>query len=332
MRTDHSLLWKKPVEGFNGLDLPIYAFLISNGNRHIIFDLGLRRDYENLPPRIASLLRNAPYIVTKANVSEILDSDDSGLNVRSGDIEAVIWSHPHYDHTGDPTTFPSSTKLVVGPGVLNLTGGGYPKNPNATVLETDLSGREIQEISFDKNADLSVNVGPFDGVDYFGDGSFYLLDAPGHSLGHMCGLARVTTAPDTFVFMAADGCHHPGAIRPSEYMPLPADIPESLVQKLRAVGASPELEPAVMVQDNNNKPLLPLLPVLFPDFDKAVETVRKIQQLDASENVLVILPHDGSLLGAIDVFPRKINHWKQKGLKESTRWTFCREMEVALSG
>nr|A0A097ZPE4.1 RecName: Full=Cytochrome P450 monooxygenase andK; AltName: Full=Anditomin synthesis protein K; Flags: Precursor [Aspergillus stellatus]BAP81865.1 AndK [Aspergillus stellatus] len=328
MRTDHSLLWKSPVEGFKGLDLPIYAFLISNGNRHIIFDLGLRQDYENLPPRIAGLLKNAPYIVTEANVSEILDSDDTGLDIKGRDIEAVIWSHHHYDHTGDPSTFPPSTKLVVGPGVLSLTGGGYPKNPNTTVLETDLSGRKIQEISFDAQADSSVKVGPFDGVDYFGDGSFYLLNAPGHSVGHMCGLARVTTAPDTFIFMAADGCHHPGAIRPSEYMALPRDIPKSLVRKLRTA----EADSGGKAQDGDTKPLLPFLPALFPDYTQAMETVEKIKQLDACDNVFVILPHDGSLLGAIDFFPRPINDWKKKGLKESTRWKFCQEMEEALSG
>ncbi|KAL4799161.1 cytochrome P450 [Aspergillus venezuelensis] len=328
MRTDHSLLWKSPVEGFKGLNLPIYAFLLSNGNRHVIFDLGLRRDYENLPPRIAGLLKNAPHIVTEANVSEILDSDDTGLSFKARDIEAVIWSHHHYDHTGDPSAFPSSTKLVVGPGVLDLTGGGYPTNPNTTVLETDLSGREIQEISFDAQADKNVKVGPFDGVDYFGDGSFYLLNAPGHSIGHMCGLARVTSAPDTFIFMAADGCHHPGAIRPSEYMLLPSYIPKSLVRRLRAAEADSERK----VQEDDTKPLLPLLPALFPDYSQAMETVENIKQLDACDNVFVILPHDGSLLGAIEFFPRPINDWKKKGLKEGTRWRFCQEMEEALSG
>ncbi|KAJ0420591.1 beta-lactamase-like protein [Aspergillus carlsbadensis] len=336
MRTDHSLLWREPVEGFKGLDLPIYAFLISNRNRHIVFDLGLRRDYESLPPCIASLLRNAPYIATSANVSEILDADDSGLNVRSSDIEAVIWSHHHYDHTGDPSTFPPSTKLVVGPGVLDVIAGGYPKNPTATVLESDLSGREIHEIAFGESetADRSVGVGPFAGVDYFGDGSFYLLDAPGHSVGHMCALVRVTTAPDTFIFMAADACHHPGAIRPSEYTPLPADISKGLVRKLRGIRPSSEGTCTVTVsdQDDRTTPLLQILPDLFPDFERAVRTVEKIKQLDACEDVLVILPHDGSLRGAIDVFPRRINDWKQKGVKESTRWKFCHEMEEALSG
>lgn len=38
----------------------------------------------------------------------------------------------------------------------------------------------------------------------FGDGSFYLLEAPGHATGHMCGLARTTADPPLFVFMGAD--------------------------------------------------------------------------------------------------------------------------------
>lgn len=43
--------------------------------------------------------------------------------------------------------------------------------------------------------------------DFFGDGSFYLLDAPGHLLGHMMGLAR--TAQDEYIVMGGDACHDP---------------------------------------------------------------------------------------------------------------------------
>jgi hypothetical protein len=63
---------------------------------------------------------------------------------------------------------------------------------------------------------MSLKVGRFGAFDYFGDGSFYLLDSPGHTLGHLCGRARVT--PSTFVFMGGDCAHHGGKFRPTEYL------------------------------------------------------------------------------------------------------------------
>jgi hypothetical protein len=43
-------------------------------------------------------------------------------------------------------------------------------------------------------------------LDFFGDGTLYLVDAPGHFEGHITALARV--APGTFVFLGADTCNN----------------------------------------------------------------------------------------------------------------------------
>jgi hypothetical protein len=88
-------------------------------------------------------------------------------------------SHSHFDHTGDPSTFPASTKLVVGPGTQAHCRPGYPLNLDALVLEKAFLGREVMEIEYPEDG-LSIN--GMKAFDYFGDGSFYLLDAPGVSL------------------------------------------------------------------------------------------------------------------------------------------------------
>lgn len=46
-------------------------------------------------------------------------------------------SHWHFDHIGDMSTFPSSTKIIVGPGFKENSLPGYPANPKSTLLETD---------------------------------------------------------------------------------------------------------------------------------------------------------------------------------------------------
>ncbi len=55
---------------------------------------------------------------------------------------------------------------------------GWPLNPNAEFKEEDIRGHEVIEIS---KSDFNIDVGGMKGHDYFRDGSFYLLDAPGVS-------------------------------------------------------------------------------------------------------------------------------------------------------
>ena len=323
------------MKGFDGIHVPIYCFLISHGDQHVLFDLGVRRDWENLAPRTVSLIRQTTECRTDKNVSEILD-EQAGLAepaVRSTDIEAIIWSHHHFDHIGDPSTFPPTTDLVVGPGVKAMCWPAYPRNPDSLVLDADIEGRAVREIDFTAKP---VRIGRFDAFDYFGDGSFYLLDSPGHAIGHITALARVTTAGDgdsthdTFVFMGADACHHPGVLRPSEYLPLPAHIAPSPVPHISGHTCPGDLLQQLQHNCNPAEPFFTVSTLIFPDHAAAMDTVRKIAELDAADNVFVILAHDESLKGYIDLFPLPINNWREKGLRSKTRWLFCKDFASAL--
>lgn len=325
------------MKGFDGIHVPIYCFLVSHGNRHVLFDLGVRRDWDNYAPKTVDLIRRTTQCDTDKNVSEILDAhastENSSSAVRSTDIEAIIWSHHHFDHIGDPSTFPAATTLVVGPGVPKICWPGYPTNPDAMVLDSDIEGRLVHEIDFTAKP---LRVGRFDAFDYFGDGSFYLLDAPGHSTGHMTALARVTAGEaeaDSFVYMGADACHHPGVLRPTAYLPLPAhiDMPEAIDAARCGVRACPG-EVFQQLQHNRDatEPFFEVSTLLFPDHAAAKETVLKMTELDAADNIFVLLAHDESLKGQIDLFPRAINGWREKGLRSSTRWLFCKDFAGAL--
>ncbi len=52
--------------------------------------------------------------------------------------------------------------------------------------------------------------------------------------------------------------------------------------------------------------------------------------MDAQDHVFVVLTHDASLEGEMAFFPETINSWMEKGVKERTRWLFCRDLEAAL--
>jgi glyoxylase-like metal-dependent hydrolase (beta-lactamase superfamily II) len=89
---------------------------------------------------------------------------------------AHLCSHFHWDHTGNPSTFPETTALMVGPGTKANFLPGYPVDPTSHILESDYAGRELHEVEF---ANIPLKIGPFRAIDWFGDGSFYLLDSPG---------------------------------------------------------------------------------------------------------------------------------------------------------
>ncbi|EKV16249.1 beta-lactamase-like protein [Penicillium digitatum] len=317
-----SLFWQPPLEGFAGLNAPVYCFLITHGDTQVIFDLGVRSDWENYAPHIVSLIKATTTVTRGKDVAAILDAEasSSGIaNVRSSDIRAVIWSHNHFDHIGNMATFQVATDLVVGPGLRAASIPGWPADPGSVVLTGDTEGRTVREISFASG----LKIGRFDAVDYFGDGSFYLLDAPGHAVGHLCALARTT--PDSFVLMGADACHHASLLRPTEYLPLPASVPVGIR------GSCPGDVLAGLIVSRGVSPCSPLFTVaggpVFHNRGEAVETVRKIQELDAEDGVFVILAHDRSLMTRIPMFPNKVNGWREMSLGSATRWMFCEDLK-----
>jgi hypothetical protein len=198
---------------------------------------------------------------------------------------------------------------------------------DSVIKEESWEGRELKEVEF--STDLKI--GRFKAVDWFGDGSFYLLDTPGHLLGHICALARTT--PDTFILMGGDAAHHAGEIRPTEFGPLPTSVAleglnfgssfpmpcpgELLLERLhpRKSATKPFYEPA----DNFNE-----------DGPLAEQTVIGVTEFDAYENILVVLAHDASLRDVVDFYPHHANDWKEKLWRSKGRWRFLTDFEGGL--
>jgi hypothetical protein len=67
--------------------LPSYAFLVENSSgRKVVFDLGIRKDTENLTPSMRNQIQIAK-VVVKEGVDEILREH----KVQPEEIEAIIW-------------------------------------------------------------------------------------------------------------------------------------------------------------------------------------------------------------------------------------------------
>ena len=342
-----NVFFEPDLPGFTTFDGVANVFLITHVHpnthktRRVLFDLGMRKDWTNLPPSIVERVKDWKCdIQITHNVSEILMSH--GLEPSS--IEAIIWSHAHFDHTGDPFTFPPNVDLIVGPGIKSAHMPGYPTDSKSPVLETAFSGRSVQELSFETG---NLVIGSMKAIDFFGDGSFYLLDAPGHSIGHINALARTTVAggtdaaketpdkEDTFILMTGDAFHHPGGLRPNFHTPLPASFPQPSSTTNPITPASLlSLHPTFAA----NKPLfrpsrddcVSNKATLSPE--EADDTIAKIQAFDAKDNVFVIAAHDTSLQEIVGHFQDGVdaNDWKEKGWKGQGRWAWVGDLAEAV--
>lgn len=268
---------------------------------------------------------------------------DDGVDVDGGAIASVVLSHHHWDHVGDAGTFSRDTEVVVGPGFKRAHLPGWPENPQSTLLQKDFEGRTVREVDFEEAGedDRRLKIGRFRAWDYFGDGSFYLLDTPGHSVGHICGLARTTAAgggggsggeeEDSFVFMGGDAAHHGGEFRPTAYLPLPKTLdpsplvfrgntcPGHLLQDIHPHASA--TEPFYVLTEN------------FPDDKKTADwTLDGLGEFDAQGNVFMVMAHDMSIVDPprIDFYPKPLNDWRRKGLGVKTRWLFLADFEPAV--
>jgi hypothetical protein len=93
------LVFSPRIPGHETMEFPCFSFLISNEakNKHVLFDIGIRKDYWNLAPAVASRITgdNPLFKVdVEKNVADILD--EGAVGVSSKDIDSVIWSHHHW--------------------------------------------------------------------------------------------------------------------------------------------------------------------------------------------------------------------------------------------
>ncbi|KAK6428889.1 hypothetical protein LTR95_014966 [Oleoguttula sp. CCFEE 5521] len=313
--------------GYTGKEFltgPAFSFLVEHpSGKKVLFDLAVRHDWQSLPsyPQWRKLGWG---IYVEKDVPAILS--DHGVAVEDGAIDAIIWSHHHWDHTGDPSLFPSSTELVVGPGFKEAH--MPPSNPKSTLMPTDYEGREVREIDFKSKP---FKIGRFNAFDYFSDGSFYLLDTPGHTVGHICGFARTTTSPPTFVFMGGDASHHGGEFRPTEYLPIPKELTPSPMKRRVPICPGHLLE-EIHPHKTSTKPFYYVTESFAYDKKVADWTIDGLGEFDCQDTVLLLTAHDDSIVdpAQIDFYPKALNEWYEKGTAKKVKWMFLKDFEGAV--
>lgn len=92
------MLVEPEVPGHQWLNLPTYSFHITHKKTgaQVLFDLGMRKDWENSVPHIAELVgSHLPGVRIQKDVTEILE--EGGVKLK--DVKALVLSHWHFDHS-----------------------------------------------------------------------------------------------------------------------------------------------------------------------------------------------------------------------------------------
>ena len=180
---------------------PSLSFLLNHSTHHqkFVFDLGIRKDLENYPPLVRAWIKSTYPVHVEQDALESLQKGGTSPD----DIAYVCLSHSHWDHTGNTHPFTKATFLV-GSECQHFFNPGYPQDPNGRFASDLLPEGRTRFL----DASDWEPIGPFPrALDFYGDGSLYVIDAPGHLAGHINVLAR-TSSDGAWIYLAGDSAHH----------------------------------------------------------------------------------------------------------------------------
>ncbi|KAK4944634.1 hypothetical protein LTR10_016068 [Elasticomyces elasticus] len=185
--------------------VPDWAFLVRDceSGRVLLWDYGLSEVHEEFTPFVQNNLLGelSPRSPATSIAQQIVERN----GIAGADLETIIFSHAHWDHCRPFwKDFPHANALF-GPGTFNQCRPAHLKSPGS-----QWDGRIFDDPeAFKKCRELEgpwVSFGPFEkAMDFFGNGSFWVIQAPGHMIGNLIAAARVQGG--TWIVMAGDCCH-----------------------------------------------------------------------------------------------------------------------------
>ena len=202
-----SASWDKVHAGAKDIPFRMYiwSFYIYNAahDRRILWDVGVtsnKTDYSNfVQDYIWEELQ--PVGPTRSIQEQLLRRE----NLRTDDVDAIIFSHAHWDHSRPiRDSFPRAIGYF-GPDTQEYCSPGHLETPS---MQWD--GRFFDPVNASERWETLngpwTSFGPFErAMDFFGDGSFWVIQAPGHMPGNLCAAAKLEGGE--WVLLGSDCCH-----------------------------------------------------------------------------------------------------------------------------
>lgn len=185
---------------------PFPSYLIEHSGGLVLFDTGLSPEAAGNPASVYG--ESAVSSRIEYSHEQRLDRQLDSIGFKPSDVEHVVLSHLHFDHTGGVALFPDAL-FYLGEGEMD-----YALNP-----DTHLCGLyRPEEFKAVRNYHTHTVAGG--DHDLFGDGSISLLLLPGHSPGS---LAMMVQLPNRTIILSGDVSHTRAAFKSACPFPLDQD-------------------------------------------------------------------------------------------------------------
>jgi N-acyl homoserine lactone hydrolase len=183
------------VLGCEGLlPCPFPSFLIEHPQGRVLIDTGMRPEAATDPVGTYGDIGAA--LLPDGFPRELcVDHQLEKLGIQPGDIDTVVMTHLHLDHTGMMPLF-RHAQFIGGLGEMRFAYWPDPSQQSGFFLTSDFAF--LRECP-----DQWIEVGPYD-YDLFGDGSVVLYHLPGHTPGSLGVLVRT---PEQNFLLAGDVVH-----------------------------------------------------------------------------------------------------------------------------
>ncbi|KAI9053698.1 hypothetical protein LZ554_002651 [Drepanopeziza brunnea f. sp. 'monogermtubi'] len=168
-----------------------------DSGRHVLWDVGINQDLTIYPPVVQKLLKSVDGVGPRKSLAEQLEKRGIGAH----QIDSVLFRPIDAE-------FPAACGYF-GPGTEEHCAPGHLSSPeaNATVQWDGQFFDPVRRTQrWEELRGPWVRFGPFDkAMDFFGNGSLWIVQAPGHMPGNLCAVAHVDG--DQWVLLGSDCCH-----------------------------------------------------------------------------------------------------------------------------
>lgn len=202
--------------------IPCPAFLVEHERGLVLLDTGL------VPAAAENAAAVYGDMATRLGITlkpeHRIDRQLEALGFKTSDIDYVIMSHLHWDHTGGMYLFPQA-KFFIMSGEIAYSRWPLPASPQYRAEDIDPT------LGFDWTEVESAD------YDFFGDGSLRFIHLPGHSPGNASLVVRLATQT---IILAADTAHLRSGLHSDKPMPSDWNTLESVrsIRKLKQLAHS----------------------------------------------------------------------------------------------